>query len=138
MREHKYRVWCEFEINNVKHTEMAGPENWFLLTQSGHLMSHGPWGNFDPKAEKKYTRTIIEFYTGLEDKNGKEIYEGDIVKMPGAKQAMVVIFQPPSFVMKTKLKNGKLSKSWSDFILHYKENQLVEVIGNIHENPELL
>ncbi len=73
-------------------------------------------------------------FTGLKDKNGKEIYEGDIVIISGAKQAMFVLYQPPSFVMKVSKKN----KSWSEFNLAPEENQFFEVVGNIYENPELL
>ena len=71
---------------------------------------------------------VIEQYTGLKDKNGKEIYEGDIVKAGGR------IYEVAWFE-----KDG----GWFCF----RENDSVytplyhlkgEVIGNIHENPELL
>ena len=74
-------------------------------------------------------------YTGLKDKSGKEIYEGDIMRGSWEPYPIigVIEFQPPSFIMQLPKR-----KQWSEFIIRYKEPQLVEVIGNIYENPELL
>lgn len=86
---------------------------------------------------KTFRRGKFEYrgsFTGLKDKDGKEIYEGDILKAAGGKTLEVVY-----------------STSWSAFIVYNRYNGCVferlgnhatefifTIIGNIYENPELL
>jgi len=133
MRERKFRVWCEYEFKGRKYKEMCGPENWFLLSQAGVIMSHG-MGSFDPNAEQKYEKLIPMLYTGLKDKNGKEIYEGDIVVIPEVNtthHSGEVYWNQDSLTF-TVLINGICS--YPSQFWHW---ETIEVIGNIHENKEL-
>ena len=104
-------------------------------------LDSGYMHNFDMSSDGyprfQWDRVVLEQYTGLKDKNGKEIYEGD-----------VVFFFTEHFDKATGGFDGEDEHNaiveWFDngfaFMdkVPYDPNIECEVIGNIHENPELL
>ena len=74
----------------------------------------------------------VEQYTGLKDKNGKKIYLGDIVSEHNGDIVGEIIQKP----------TGEYCIAWVGIYggssVLYNETSMCEVIGNIHENPELL
>jgi uncharacterized phage protein (TIGR01671 family) len=85
-------------------------------------------------------RFVLSQFTGLKDKNGKEIYEGDVVKGPTWKEPHVLRTQTDAVGEVKYIDNhgftwcGKLPNGYRTYPL-LKE---CEVIGNIYENPKLL
>jgi len=78
---------------------------------------------------------ILMQYTGLKDKNGKEIYEGDILNIPSTGYDVKeynhrVIWNEDTLTYEGITKSGRVYELWYD--------EELEIIGNIHENPELL
>lgn len=97
-------------------------------------------GNIWMEPALKSHKVVIEQYTGLKDKNGKEIYEGDVIQ-----EEIDCGDDDIDGVYRYKVVWDEETLCWSlwpNYGAIYKDlwetNALREVIGNVHENPELL
>lgn len=136
MKRIKYRLWSEYEKRYLPIWDYA-------IKGDGYII------DFLNGVNNTCQDEVVEQYTGLEDENGKEIYEGDIIRAQYYDGAQANNRCPAKVV-------------WSDFYLCFvarfkdarKEDgntylpeempinagnmEGVKVIGNIHENPELM
>jgi uncharacterized phage protein (TIGR01671 family) len=143
MRQIKFRAWdkrkkvmsATFSIFDIFTTQT-------IKDSCVSTVTHFPYGI----EAKKNDDIVLMQYTGLKDKNGKEIYEGDIVSLNGVigygqpiKENHAVICDNGS----PKINNGYEYVFLEEFVFvgnskHEEFHNDTEIIGNVWENPELI
>lgn len=122
-REIKFRAWIFGTHGNVTFSS-SKMEYGVILSERGHYLDVE---NNDIRGELP-TVPIMQ-YTAFKDKNGKEIYEGDILSFENYDDFVEIIFKNGSFGYKSEL--GFFSLSDTNL-------SISEIIGNIHENSNLI
>lgn len=128
MREIKFRAWDKLG-NRMINSDCVD----LFIHFDGELNSMDDDCNvIGTNRTSKFKLQLMQ-YTGLKDKNGTEVFEGDIVNMifPGTKGPRVIEFLNGAFGVKTHKQSTEL---WWEEVWHKD----IEIIGNIYENIDLL
>jgi len=124
MREFNFRVWDSFN-QTMKYCE---DDTWIDYLSKFFI-------EYDNLIEGENNPILMQ-YTGLKDKFGKDIYEGDIVKQ----EIWVSVGKYSPSIGIVKYKSTEFTSEcigdWTGS--NAKLNGNAEVIGNIYENPEIL
>lgn len=123
MREIKFRSWDCYNLKMLENNEPLISNRIIPLCLSVGVMHYKD----SPPSQREY---ILMQYTGLKDKNGKDIYEGDIVEDVSKGLIGEVSFYEGSFVRGDALCVNSL--------INDNAPKFLQVLGNIYENPELL
>lgn len=121
MREIKFRAWHKGKkiISEVLGIDILHKEIFF---SNGDV-------DYCEISDFKYIE-LME-YTGLKDKNNKEIYEGDIVTLHNGKYKVIFNSKEARFVLRDD--EFEMNIPFTN-----NNNKRMEIVGNIYENPELM
>ena len=136
-REIKFRAWDDKKKEWLLGYDLPNLGGFSL---NGECMLLGEWSHVLDQAMHEHIDLKVMQFTGLKDKNGKEIYEGDVVNMHGGSgergSVCEVYFTNAAdfsgFCLKSNMGDGR-----KRYFQHWTGKD-AEIIGNIYENPELL
>jgi len=125
MREIRFRTW-----DKVRREYLSGGRVLISVEPGKRPKNNPVYLDILTDPDFYKDRFVLEQFTGLKDKNGKDIYEGDIFITRGLCMAVVEWEKEGRFLGFTIGGDRK--------IMYINREPKVEVIGNIHDNPDLL
>lgn len=123
----KFRAWDGAKKEMLKDT--------FAITESGQVVVVEQEFVTSPPDYVFVDHLVIMQSTGIKDKNGKEIFEGDIVDYKGRKAIIKWHGSYASFIYRFVDEMQERVSEWEPLFLAYHH---FEIIGNVYENKEFL
>jgi uncharacterized phage protein (TIGR01671 family) len=119
MREIKFRAWHRLTMKMDYSPRLFRPNK---------TVEECPLNQWIQDAQEHINGVVLMQFTGLHDKNGKEIFENDIVKTPAGKGG--IDYRLGAYVIAWNIVDSTT--------LHDTPKDMIEVLGDIYSNPELL
>ena len=128
MREIKFRAWLKEE------KKMVNVETIDFTDKSIQYLEKNEFINAYLSRRMIFGDVELMQYTGLKDKNDKEIYEGDILFFRDENMKYVAVWQDTAFIIKSiEIRKYSEKMCWLD-----DTEICCEIVGNIYENKNLL
>ncbi|EAJ9524268.1 hypothetical protein C9748_07215 [Campylobacter coli] len=151
LQDFDFRIWDNIEkkyiktphglyIENTEHNDASSYSRIIgNYEQRGFYVDY-PFNDRNNEYYDNEESLLIELFTGLYDKNGKKIYEGDILySFEGCSEDEAfkykVVFKEGAFYL---VECGDDGEEWDEDLLSEFCLEELEIVGNIHENAELL
>ena len=128
MKTVKFRIWNGMEM--VYDITSGKFGTFYVNPEKGNGLNPEDTASLTVNTTKYHEGTPLMQYSGIDDKNGKEIYEGDIFKLGVEKEVFEVRFEHGCFMA---FCNGKQYGLIGELQICF-----IDIIGNIYQNAELL
>lgn len=134
MREIKFRAWCENRMFYGRSVNFRD-QNWSLSEIEDSEIEYEP-GGYATQDDG-----VLMQYTGIKDKNGKKIYEGDIVKRGNFIGIVNFCDHCAQFEIQRPVSGDPINGPYTSVdikLVDLESDEDNEIIGNIYEHPDLL
>ena len=128
MKTVKFRIWNGMEM--VYDITSGKFGTFYVNPEKGDGLNPEDTASLTVNTTKYHEGTPLMQYSGIDDKNGKEIYEGDIFKLGAEKEVFEVRFEHGCFMA---FCNGKQYGLIGELQICF-----IDIIGNIYQNAGLL